>query len=414
MIRRVVFIICIIWGWSATAQDTIKAMVYNLLEFPSARPPNRVSILKDILNQYEPDIFMVSELESEAGGNLILDFALNNNGSKYSMAPFEPSQSGDPDHQQLLFYRHDMFFLESWEVLPTTVRDINRYQLKLKTVDQQSDPVLIEAFSVHLKSSQGSANQLLRLQMVQKFVDRLETMDPNTFVLFAGDLNVYTANEPAYQKLLDPSNNIRMVDPINRPGSWHENIAFQDIHSQSTRVSSGPFGAGAGGGLDDRFDFIIMSQNMQTDPKLQYVPDSYKSFGNNGNCFDKSINDPSCSGEFSQEFRDNLYNMSDHLPIVMKMVTNKEITLNSKKVTLNKPFVLESTLVYNTLTIHIKSYYSTPISFEIYNVLGQKLLEYVSENTSTISLDINRLSTGIYYLKSNVPGSQTFKFLKTS
>lgn len=401
-------------GLSANAQDTIKAIVYNLLEFPSAKPPNRASILKNILDEYKPDIFMVSELETEAGGLLILDIALNADSNNYSMAPFEPSQSGDPDHHQLLFYRNDKFSLESWEVLPTTVRDINRYQLKLNTRDQQTDPVFIEAFVVHLKSSQGSANKLLRLQMVQKFVDRLETLNPDSFVLFAGDLNVYTSSEPAYQKLLDPTNKIVMVDPINRPGSWHENMAFQDIHSQSTRISSGPFGAGAGGGLDDRFDFIIMSENMQSDPKLKYVPDTYKSFGNNGNCFDKSINDPSCSGDFSQEMRDNLYNMSDHLPIVMKMATNKEIILKTEAFVLENPFILESTLVYDKLNILLKSSFSNPISFEIYNVLGQKLLEHVSENSVNISLDISHLASGVYYLRTDLPGSPTFKFLKTS
>src|SRR5690606_14313607 len=154
-------------------------------------------------------------------------------------------------------------------------------------------------------------------------------MDPGSLVILAGHFNLYTASEPAYIGLLDPTNAIVMVDPIDRRGSWSNNVNFQDIHSQSTRISSGPFGAGAGGGLDDRFDFIIMSKNMQTDPKLKYVPNTYKSFGNNGNCFDKSINDPTCSGAFSQGLRDNLYNMSDHLPIVMKMATNKEIILKT-------------------------------------------------------------------------------------
>lgn len=412
MLRKTVFTVIIALGLYANAQDTLKIMAYNLLEFPSARPPNRVSILKNILDTHKPDIFMVSELESEAGGLLIRDVALNATSNKYSMAPFEPSQSGDPDHQQLLFYRHDKFSLEAWEVLPTTVRDINRYQLILNTADKPTDPVIIEAFVVHLKSSQGSANQLLRLQMVQKFVDRLETIDQNSFILFAGDLNVYTSNEPAYQKLLDPTHTIVMVDPIDRPGNWHENMAFQDIHSQSTRVSSGPFGSGAGGGLDDRFDFIIMSENMLTDPKLKYVPNTYQSFGNNGNCFDKSVNDPSCAGEFSQELRDNLYHMSDHLPIVMQMATNKEIILKTEKFALEDLFALESNLVQDILTVHLKSMDSNPISFQVYNVLGQKLLE-ISENSRTVSLDVSHLSTGIYYLKTNLPSSLTFKFLKT-
>ncbi len=338
MLKKIITLAFVIVALCVNAQGTIKAMCYNLLEFPSANPPNREEILREILNEYQPDIFMISELESEEGANLILDIALNSNGNDYEMAPFEPSQSGDLFHLQLIFYRKGMFSLESWEVLPTPVRDINYYQLKLNTVDQQTDPVL-----------------QLRLQMVQEFVNRVETLDPNSFVLFGGDFNFYTHTEPGYQKLLDPTNAIVMIDPIDRPGSWHNNINFQDIHSQSTRLYSGPFGAGAGGGLDDRFDFIVMSQNMQSDPKLRFIPETYKAFGNNGNCYDKSINDPSCTGDFSQELRENLYNMSDHLPIVMALETNKEIVLNTETIVQQKIIILESTLVNDKLNIRLNS-----------------------------------------------------------
>lgn len=398
---------------SINAQETIKTMVYNLLEFPSAFPPNREEILRDIIDEYEPDIFMVCELENETGANLILNTSLNDEGNNYIMAPFEPSQSGDPDHQQLVFYRKGMFTLEASEVLPTPVRDINHYTLKLSTADQQTDPVLFEVFVTHLKSSTGTANKQLRLEMVQQFTNRLETLDPNSFVLFAGDFNLYTATEPAYIELLDPTNAIVMVDPIDRPGSWNNNINFQDIHSQSTRISSGPFGAGAGGGLDDRFDFITVSENMLSDPKLKYLDDTYKSFGNNGNCFDNSINSPDCFGDFSQALRENLYNMSDHLPIVMNLETNKQIVLSNDDFSLASPIELENTLVTEKLNIRLNSNLSEKFSFEVYNVLGQKLLEYTSENSDYISIDASQLTSGIYYLKTNLPTSQTFKFLKT-
>ncbi len=414
MFKKILSLVFVMVALCVNAQGTIKTMCYNLLEFPSAYPNNRAQILKEIIQEYQPDIFMVSELESAAGANLILNIALNSDGYHYEVAPFEPSQSGDPDHQQLIFYRKGMFSLESWEVLPTSVRDINYYQLKLSTADQQTDPLYIEVFVAHLKSSQGTANKQLRLQMVQKFTNRLESLDPNSFVLFGGDFNFYTHSEPGYQKLLDTSNAIVMVDPINRPGSWHDNINFQDIHSQSTRVSSGPFGAGAGGGLDDRFDFIVMSKNIQSDPKLRYIPETYKVFGNNGNCFDKNINDIDCIGDFSPELRENLYNMSDHLPIVMDLETNKEIVLNTEPLVLQNIILLESTLIKDKLNIHLNSNLSGNISFEVYNVLGQKLSDYKSTNSEYISIDTSQLSNGVYYLKTSLPTSRIFKFLKTS
>lgn len=404
----------ILFTLGVNAQGTIKTMVYNILDFPAARPNNRAEILRDILNEYEPDIFMVCELQNEYGANLILDTSLNFDEEKYRMAPFEPSQSGDPDHLQMVFYRQNMFVLENSEVIVTPVRDINHYQLKLRTADQDTDPVYFEVFVTHLKSSQGTANKQLRLEMVQQFTNKLETMDPNSHVIFSGDLNLYTHTEPAYQELLNSENNIVMADPLDRPGSWHNKPAFQDIHSQSTRISSGPFGAGAGGGLDDRFDFILISENMMTDPKLRYFPDTYQSFGNNGNCFDKSINDPDCEGEFSQTLRDNLYNFSDHLPIVMQLETNKEIVLGKQDFFAEIPIKLEATSVKDLLNIRLGSNVSGKITFSIYNTVGQKLLEYTSENQQYISVDVSQLASGIYYLKSNLPNSPTFKFLKTT
>lgn len=412
--KRSIQLLFILFTFGLNAQETIKTMFYNVLDFPAAYPNNRAEILRDILDEYEPDIFMVCELQNEYGANLILDISLNSDGEKYRMAPFEPTQSGDPDHLQMIYYRKGMFTLVTSDVIPTPVRDINYYQLKLSTEDQDSDPVLFDIFVTHLKSSQGTANKQLRLEMVQQLTNRLETVDPNSHVIFAGDFNFYTHSEPAYQELLDPTNNIVFVDPIDRPGSWNNKPEFQDIHTQSTRTSSGPFGAGAGGGLDDRFDFILVSENMMTDPKLRYIPETYKAYGNNGNCFDNSINSPDCSGDFSAELRENLYNMSDHLPVVMDIETNKNIVLSSQDFATEVPISLEATLVNEKLNIRLGSNVFGNVSFEVYNTIGQKLLEYRSENNQYISVDISLLANGIYYLKSNIPNAPTFKFVKSS
>lgn len=396
------------------AQDTIRTMMYNILDFPSAYPANRVSILKDILDEYDPDIFMVCELQNQYGAYLILNTALNYNGEKYMMAPFVPSQSGALDHQQLIYYRKGMFTLEDFEAIPTAVRDINYYQLKLNTSDKDQDPVLIEVFVNHFKSSQGPANRQLRLDTALLFTDRLESMDPDSFVIFAGDLNIYTHTEDAYQELLNPANNIVMADPVDRPGAWQDKVEFQDLHTQSTRLSSSGFGSGAGGGLDDRFDFILISENMKSDPKLMYIPDTYKAFGNNGNCLNNSINSPDCSGPYSQTLRNNLYNFSDHLPVVMDLETNKQVVLGTQDVVAEIPFHMEATLVSDKIKIHLGHQVPEKVSFEVYNTIGQKLIEHHTKNQRYITIDVSQLANGIYYLKSNLVNSPTFKFLKSS
>ncbi|GHC58226.1 T9SS type A sorting domain-containing protein [Ulvibacter litoralis] len=416
MFKKLLFIAVVFSVCQTFAQNTIKTMFYNLLEFPRFLPGDRSILLQDILDNYEPDIFMVCELQSQNGSDQVLNIALNDEGANYSAAPFVLNQSSsDTDLQQMLYYRSSMFTLVYSEVIPTEVRDINRYVLRLNTEDQGTDPVLIEVYVTHLKSSQGSANQTLRLNMVTELTDHFANIDPDSFVIFSGDFNLYRATEPAYEEILDPTNAIVLVDPINRPGSWSSNTSFQDIHTQSTRTSSGPFGAGAGGGLDDRFDFIMISENMQTDPKLRYVPDTYKAYGNNGNCYNQNINNVDCIGVFDQTTRDNIYNMSDHLPVVMELETNKEIVLSTSEFEATTLQIeLENTIVVDELRLQIAPTISETVSFTIYNTLGQNVLTAPASTSKTRLINVSHLTNGVYYLKNNQSLGNPIKFLKTS
>lgn len=414
MFKKISLLVFLLLSSSLVAQDVIKTMFYNLLEFPTASPGSRDQILQNLLNEYDPDIFMVCELENEAGADQILNISLNDEGIDYKRVPFVLNTSGDSNLQQLIYYRNGMFEVETTEIIRTDVRDINRYQLRINTTDNDVDPLFVDIYVSHLKSSQGSSNEAKRLEMVTEFTNSLSSLDPNSFVIFAGDLNVYDADEPAYVELLDPSNAITLADPIDRPGDWNNNIAFQDIHTQSTRVSAGPFGAGAGGGLDDRFDFILVSENMMTDPKLRYIPDTYKSFGNNGNCFNMDISDANCTGPFGQQLRNNLFSMSDHLPVVMQLETNKQIILNTAEVATEAYFQLDNTIVSETIRLKMSAQVIEPVSIQIFSVLGQEVMHIPAVDETYTTIDVSALPTGIYYLKTNLPSHKPLKFLKTS
>ena len=300
MRHTIIFLSLLFFSISCYSQNTIKTMFYNVLWFPELNP-NRIDLLQEVLQDYEPDIFMVCELQSQEGADAILNMGLNSDGnSNFSAAPYFENQSGGGNLQQALFYRNDMFVLENTEIINTPVRDINKYTLLLNTANQDTNPIRIYAYVTHLKSSQGGANQQLRLSMVEAFVNDTQQLEEDAYVLFAGDFNIYTSTEPAYLEILDQTNNIAMADPINTPGAWNNNEDFTAVHTQSTRTSSSGFGGGAGGGLDDRFDFIMVSQNMMTDSNLGYKADSYKAYGNNGNCYNNDINDINCGGVYNQ------------------------------------------------------------------------------------------------------------------
>ena len=407
-----IFLSLLFFSISCFAQNTIKTMFYNVLEFPELNP-NRITLLQDILQDYSPDIFMVCELQSQEGADVILNVGLNSNGnSNYSAAPYFENQSGGGDLQQALFYRNDMFVLENTEIINTPVRDINKYTLLLNTESQDTNPIRIYAYVTHLKSSQGSANQQLRLSMVEAFVNDTQQLEDDAFVLFAGDFNIYTSTEPAYLEILDQTNSVAMEDPIDTPGAWNNNEDFREVHTQSTRTSSSGFGGGAGGGLDDRFDFIMVSQNMMTNPNLQYKTDSYKAYGNNGNCYNNNINDINCGGVYNQIIRDALYNMSDHLPVVMELETDQEIViLEVPQQQLAQPFSLKRTLVSDVLTIYAPQWDTQNDTFGVYNSLGQEILDF-KINATTTAINIAQLAKGVYYI-TNKSSNQTLKFLKT-
>ncbi|MDB4590637.1 T9SS type A sorting domain-containing protein [Flavobacteriaceae bacterium] len=408
--KFIIYVAVAIFSLSSFAQETVNVMFYNLLNFPDAAPGGRSEILRNIFTEFKPDLFLVCELQNERGADEILNISLNYNTNNYSRTDFIANQSGSNSLQQLLYYSNEKFLLESSEILLTPLRDINKYVLKLNTLDQASDPILIYIYVAHLKSSQGSSNEDLRLEMVNEFTDDLENLDSNSFVLFAGDFNLYSSEEPAYQEILDASNAIVMVDPINTPGTWHNNENFQEIHTQSTRLGSGPNG-GASGGLDDRFDFITISENIITNQNIKYVPESYKALGNNANCFNLNISDETCTGEYSQTLRNQLYSMSDHLPVIMKLETTKEFVLNNQDFSFVEDLKIYNTLVSDNLTLVIQNSLQNRASIHIFNMLGQKVKTIITNNNNTIQIDTSDLESGLYFLISDeLNGIQ--KFLK--
>ncbi|PIE48670.1 MAG: hypothetical protein CSA39_06510 [Flavobacteriales bacterium] len=392
------------------AQESLNVMFYNLLEFPEAPPANRPAILKNILDSYNPDLFMVCELESEQGANTILNTALQTADNRYARAKFVSNQSHPPtDLQQLVFYNKNKFILDGQEIITTNIRDINHYKFRLNTT---GEPVYLDAFVAHLKSSSGTDNEEKRLDMVLDFTTYLLNIPKDHFVIFAGDLNLYTSEEDAYQELLDPTNAIPLIDPINKPGNWHNNSSFAAIHTQSSRRKNDDFdGFGAGGGIDDRFDFILLSKNFETASTLKYVPGSYDAYGNNRNCFDKNINDKKCTGNYSQSLRDNLYLMSDHLPVILQLETNASLSVADENLVKEMVQFTEGNIIQNKLRLKTNNRLLNG-KISVYNQLGQT----ISTQTITkknIEIDATNMSPGIYFL--TIQHEQTrfsLKFIK--
>lgn len=401
---RVIYVsLALVFSACLWSQDTARIMFYNLLDFPEAPPANRELILRDILDEAQPDVFMVAELQDQVGADLILNQSLNDDNNNYASAPFVLNTSGNGGSiQQLLYYDSTKFSLELTDIIQTSLRDINRYQLKALTTQSQTNPIVIDFFVAHFKASQGDFNEQIRFDMALDFTNYINAnLSSNANVILAGDFNFYSANESALQQLFIGNTTIPMNDPANQLGDWHINSAFSGVHTQSTRQSNSTFDDfGAGGGLDDRFDFMFVSGNILDDThELSYVDNSYKAFGNNGNCFNEDISDTSCFGDFSQSIRNLLWNMSDHLPVVMDLELNQNFLEVEEFLTKNIISFSEGNLVQNQLSIEIAPEYVDRLKkLYIYNTLGQQI-KVVNVDNIDVNISVEGFSNGVYFLK---------------
>jgi hypothetical protein len=117
------------------------------------------------------------------------------------------------------------------------------------------------------------------------------------------------------------NNNGRLMDPIHKKGKWHDKSKHRRIHTESTRKSK--FGGGKGGGLDDRFDIILISYGLVQDGKLIYRPGSYVTCGNDGKHLNKAVNKPK-NKSVSPDIADALYMVSAHLPVIIDLIPQDE------------------------------------------------------------------------------------------
>jgi endonuclease/exonuclease/phosphatase family metal-dependent hydrolase len=307
--------------------DTLRVMVYNILQFPDPVPAGRSDTLRNIIEDIQPQLLMVNELKSVAGSNAILDDALNAGGSSdWRAVPYESNSSSGANLVNMVYYDQTLLNFYSHEVHRTHVRDINEYTFFFRDpfLAGHLDTTWVDVFVAHLKAGENPSDISDRARMADTIVAAIDRNGPNRNIIFGGDLNVYTSTEPGYVTLLDPGPDNALRDPIDEPGPWSGNGSFSDVHTQSTRTSP-IFGDGAGGGLDDRFDQLLLSRNIMIGiSRLEYVEESYKAWGNPGSCFNGDILNCN-SSSVSLSVRRSLFYMSDHLPVVLDLAVTYPI-----------------------------------------------------------------------------------------
>lgn len=169
----------------------------------------------------------------------------------------------------------------------------------------------VYVYSNHYKASTGATNEARRLVEAEAVRNNADALGQGTNIIYTGDLNMRSSSEQAYQELLSEGNG-QAFDPVNAAGTWHDNATFKPWHTQAP--STIPPGSLIGGGVDDRFDFQLVTDELLDNQGYSYIPGSYRVFGNNGT---HSLNGDISSGSgASPAILNTLEAVSDHLPVV--------------------------------------------------------------------------------------------------
>ena len=294
------------------SQDTVKVATYNLLRYGSNT--NRNIDFKKVIDYIDADIYITQELTNNSGVTNFLNNVLNKESDKFLSAKFYD----ETDIDQALFYDKNKFEILSTSKIEGDPRNIIAYRLQ----HIQTEKIFF-VFNLHMKASQGSSNEQRRYTQVQQLINYTQQMNEDHFYVVAGDFNIYSTNEPAYQKFFETTATGygKFNDLINVEGSYR-NEDYAIYHTQSPRTSQ--FGGGASGGMDDRFDYILFSDSLMQSNRTFVLKETYKAIGNDGNHYDKAIN-IAPNTAVTQEIADALHDASDHLPVVVDIVFSNEI-----------------------------------------------------------------------------------------
>tara|TARA_B000000532_G_scaffold55890_1_gene43442 strand:+ start:1286 stop:2794 length:1509 start_codon:yes stop_codon:yes gene_type:complete len=296
------------------SQDTVKVATYNLLRYGSNT--NRNIDFKKVIDLIDADLYITQELTNNSGVTNFLNNVLNKDTDKFLSAKFYD----ETDIDQALFYDKNKFEILSTSKIEGDPRNIIAYRLK----HIQTEKIFF-VFNLHMKASSGSSNEQRRYNQVEQLINYTQQMNEDHFYVVAGDFNIYSTNEPAYQKFFETTATGygKFYDLVNVQGSYR-NPEYAIYHTQSPRTSQ--FGGGASGGMDDRFDYILFSDSLMHSNRTFVIKETYKVIGNDGNHYDKAIN-IAPNTAVTQEIADALHDASDHLPVVVDIVFSNEIVM---------------------------------------------------------------------------------------
>lgn len=285
------------------------------------------------------DILTLQEQQVSSGVNTAVDIAAALN-SLHGTTAYQALVIGSGYDRLSTVYNSETVDVLDNRLVGVGVRPAMRTQFRpVGYSDPGSD---FYVYSAHLKAGSSSSDESQRDSEVANLRSNADALGAEQNVIYSGDFNIGSGSEAAYQGFFT-SGNASAVDPTG-VSSWN-GFATPEIMTQSTRSGTLSDG-GSGSGMDDRFDFQLVSEQVADGSGFAIItPDStgaasssYRAFGNDGTSYNQSINNTYTGRSQSASVLDALYQFSDHLPVVADYQLPAKLEL-AASVTADQAFV---------------------------------------------------------------------------
>lgn len=226
-----------------------------------------------------PDVFALQEQDSSSSTTQQIVNVLNSiyGAGTYARATLDGGTTG-AGRPGMIYNTKTVQLIDQTTASTTgssgAARQTMRYQIRPLGYDSAAD---IYVYSSHYKSSDGSTEAARRNVEAQQVRANADALGAGKNIIYAGDFNIYRSSEPMWATLTAAGNG-QAFDPVNRVGSWHDSASFLDVHTQAPATS----GSLVTGGVDDRFDWQMITSALRDNEGLSYIAGSYHAFGNTG------------------------------------------------------------------------------------------------------------------------------------
>ena len=317
---KIVIAIILLFSLSANAQEKVRIMSYNILEYPNSTTNDSILVAdttarnhyyKTIISSVNPDIFIAVEIIRRVDAEGFLKNVMNSFGESYSMTYGETYTDDNA-----VYFKTDKF-----DVIDSTIVIVQSggHSTSLFTLYDKQTRDTLKIFAVHFFSSESETEEReYAANAIRLYSDAFSN---GTYFIAMGDYNTYGGTEPGFTALLDQTNDGYFIDPLNLQNlsNW-SNDTLTEYNTFCTRMDAGDYlGGGENDGLDERFDILLNSQTVVDSGGITYVQGSFVNYGNDGLHNNININDNGSTDlpnqAVSQTIADALYMVSDHLPI---------------------------------------------------------------------------------------------------